>query len=61
MWETIKKYRDDIWLKDLSIVIMAVWSQSPDEGCVNRIYRGTLRLLGKELFGLNMKIFMKMY
>ena len=44
---------DDIWLKNLSIryeyinfrIKRADWARSPDEGCVNRLYRAIRQLL----------------
>ena len=37
MCESVKNDRDDIWLKDLSIVIMDVWARSSEQECVKRL------------------------
>lgn len=33
----------------------ADWARSPDEGCVNRIYRATLQKMGEEIFRKGLK------
>lgn len=46
MCESVKNDRDDIWLKDLSIVTMDVWARSSEQECVKRLSKGGVTAIG---------------
>lgn len=46
MCESVKNDRDDIWLKDLSIVTMDVWARSSEQECVKRLSIGGVTTKG---------------